>query len=145
DVYLLEVATGRVERLTNNQDIPESAVSFSPDSSRIAFSAPDDYRFMHLNRVYVRPTRGGEWRKLGGGFDYDVTVGWWSSDGRTIYFDAGIHATNQLCALDVASDRITQLTHEKASTRVSRDDATNTILITYTDPATPSSTYTVPS
>ena len=79
DVFLLEVATGKIERLTNNQDISESAVSFSPDSSLVAFAAPDDYTFMHNHKLYVRPVRGGAWRKLGAGFDYDLNVGWWSA------------------------------------------------------------------
>ena len=145
DVYLLEVATGKVERLTNNQDISESAVSFSPDSSLVAFSAPDDYTFMHLNKVYVRPVGGGQWRKLGTGFDFDLNVGWWSRDAKTIYFNTGMHATTQLFSLDVASNKVTQITHEKASVNVSRDDATNTILINYADPSSPPSEYTVAS
>ena len=143
DVYLLDVATGRIERLTKNQDISESAVSFSPDSSQVAFSAPDDYTFMHLNKVYVRPVTGGSWKKLGAGFDFDMNVGWWSADGKTVYFTTGIHATTQLCGLDVAANRVTQITHEKAALGASRDDATGAITISYTDPANPASAYTV--
>jgi dipeptidyl aminopeptidase/acylaminoacyl peptidase len=145
DLYLLEVATGRIERLTNNKDISESALSFSPDGSLIAFSAPDDYKFMHLNKIYIRTVGGGQWRKLGTGFDFDMSVGWWSSDAKVIYFDAGMHATTQLFALDVASNKVAQLTHEKASLAVSRDEVTNTILINYSDPSTPPAVYTVPS
>ena len=145
DLYLLEVASGKIERLTNNRDISESALSFSPDSSLIAFSAADDYKFMNLAKVYVRPTGGGQWRKLGAGFDFDMNVGWWSNDAKTIYFTAGIHATTQLCSLDIASNRVTQITHEKAALNVSRDPVTNTVLINYADPATPPSAYTVAS
>ena len=32
DLYLLEAATGTIERLTNNAEIGESGLSFSPDS-----------------------------------------------------------------------------------------------------------------
>jgi dipeptidyl aminopeptidase/acylaminoacyl peptidase len=145
DAFLLEVATGRIERLTTNQDINESAVSISPDGSLVAFSAPDDYTYMHLPKIYVRPTRGGPWRKLGAGFDYDMNIGWWSADGKTIYFDTGMQATNQFLALDVASGRVERLTREKGSVNVSRDEATNAILIDYADPTSPSSTYTVAS
>src|SRR5262249_5570537 len=45
DLYLLEVATGKIERLTDNKEIDESALSFSPDSSTIAFSASDDFTY----------------------------------------------------------------------------------------------------
>jgi dipeptidyl aminopeptidase/acylaminoacyl peptidase len=145
DLYLLDVASGKIERLTNNVDIAESALSFSPDGSTIAYSAPDDFKFMHLDKLYLRPTTGGEWRKIGKEFDGDVNVGWWSNDGRTIYFNEGWHATNQLFSIDVASGKVTQLTNVKASVNVSRDDATGTFLITYSDPMTPPAAYTVAS
>jgi dipeptidyl aminopeptidase/acylaminoacyl peptidase len=143
DLYLLDIAGGRVERLTTNVDCSESAISFSPDASLIAFSAPDDYRFMRLTRIYVRPTAGGQWRKLGAGFDFDMNVGWWSDDGKTIYFDTGMHATNQVFALDVAANRVTQLTREAATVNVSRDEDTKAILINFANPSTPPSYYTV--
>ena len=62
DLYLLEIASGNVERLTNNADISESEISFSPDSKTVAFAAPDDFTFMHNARVYLRPAanRGGK-------------------------------------------------------------------------------------
>jgi Tol biopolymer transport system component len=91
DDYLLDVTTGQIERLTNNKEIGESNISFSPDSKWIAFSAPDDMtRYTMKNtRVYIRGVadKGGQWRKLGTTFDGDVSVGFWSEDGKTIYFN----------------------------------------------------------
>src|SRR5205085_10992113 len=102
DNFLLDVATGQIERLTNNAEIAESTPSFSPDSKWIAFSAPDDMTRYSLKntRVYVRAVadKGGQWRKLGTGLDGDVSVGFWSQDGRTIYFNEGVRATNQVLA-----------------------------------------------
>ena len=147
DLYLLTVGSGAIERLTRNQDVSESQLSFSPDGSLIAFSAADDYKFMHLNKLYVRPVSasGGTWRKLGAGWDADVNVGWWSDDNKTMYFNEGWHATNQLFSIDIASGRVTQLTDLKASVNVSRDESTNSLLINYADPTTPPSVYTVGS
>jgi len=145
ELYLLEVASGKIERLTNNWDLGEGNLSFSPDASLIAFSAPDDFKMMRNSRIYLRPIGGGPWRKLGAEFDGDASVGWWSADGKTIYFNAGWRATNQLFSLDVASGKVTQLTNLKASLTVSRDDATGAILITFADPTTPSSVYSVAS
>jgi len=54
DLYLLEAATGQIERLTDNKEIGESALSFAPDSSTIAFSASDDFTYFRNNRVYIR-------------------------------------------------------------------------------------------
>ena len=37
DQYLLEVASGQIERLTNNAEVGESVPSFSPDGQWIAY------------------------------------------------------------------------------------------------------------
>ncbi|MBI3569118.1 MAG: S9 family peptidase [Gemmatimonadetes bacterium] len=145
DLYLLELATGKVERLTDNVDIGESALSFSPDSRTIAYSAEDDFKLMRNRKLYVRPVEGGAWRKLGAGWDADLSVGWWSADARTIYFNEGWRATNQLFAVDVATGKVSPLTDLKASVNVTRDERSGALLIAYTDPTTPPSTYTVAS
>lgn len=145
DLYLLEVATGRIERLTTNSQIGESQVSFSPDGRYVAFAAPDDFTYMHNQRVYLRDRadRGGRFRKLGGAFDGDVTIGFWSKDGGTIYFNEGVRATDQVLALDVAANTVRAVVHEPASVRASQDDASGRILLTYSDPRTPPTLFTV--
>jgi dipeptidyl aminopeptidase/acylaminoacyl peptidase len=149
DLYLLEVASGQVERLTNNDEVGESMPSFSPDGRWVAFSAPDDLtRYSMKNqRVYIRAVgeRGGPFRKLGSSFDGDVGIGFWSKDGNTIYFNEGIRATNQLLALDVQRDAVRQITDVKASLSVNHDDDTGTLLINYSDPKTPQTMFTVAS
>ena len=149
DLHLLDVASGNIERLTKNIEIGEGAVRFSPDSTWIAFSAPDDLEkySMTNGRLYLRAVgdRGKPFRKLGGAFDGDVSAGFWSKDGATIYFNEGWKATNQLFALDVAKNTVRQITDEKASLSVDRDEDSGIILITYADGATPSTIYTVPS
>lgn len=133
DVYLLEVATAQIERLTRNREVGESQVSFSPDGRLVAFSAPDDLtRYsMTETRVYVRPVaqRGGAFKKLGADFDGSLSVDFWSDDGGTIYFNEGRRVTNQLFALDVASGRVRQVTDERAVVNASRDRKTGTVLI----------------
>jgi len=147
DLYLLETATGKIERLTNNEEVGESAPSFSPDGQWIAFSAPDDLTkyTMKNDRLYLRRTadRGGQWRKLGASFDGDVGAGFWSKEGKTIYFGEGIRATNQLMALDIEKNTVRQLTNEKASLSVSRDEDSGVLLINYSDPKTPPTTFSV--
>jgi dipeptidyl aminopeptidase/acylaminoacyl peptidase len=149
DVYLLETATGQIERLTSNSEVSESLPRFSPDGQLIAFSAPDDLTQYNMknNRVYVRRTtdRGGQWRKLGTAFDGDVTIGFWSADGRTIYFNEGVRATNQLLALDVASGAVRQLTKDRASIVVTQDSDSKRVLINYADPKTPPTIFTIGS
>lgn len=145
DLYLLDIASGKIERLTNNVDIGESALNFSPGSRTIAYSAEDDFTMMRNRKLYLRPVEGGAWRKLGAGFDGDLRVGWWSEDGTTIYFNEGWRATNELFAVDVAGGTVKPLTSLRASVSVSRDERTGTLLIAYADPVTPPSTFTVAS
>ena len=147
DQYLLELSSGHVERLTQNYEVGESSTQFSPDGNWIAFSAPDEMaRYsMTENRIYIREIsdRGGEFRKLGSGFDQSLSVGFWSEDSRTIYFNAGVTVTQQLWALDIEKDEVTQITEERASLSVARDESSGAILINYQDPMTPPTVFTV--
>ena len=147
DLYLLDVASGQVERLTNNTEVGEGGISFSPDGRFVAFSAPDEFKMMWNSKLYLRELaqRGAPFRKLGTGFDGDVTAGFWSRDGRTIYFNEGVRATNQVMSLDVATGEVKQLTNEKASVAISRDDESGRLLINYSDPKTPPTVYTIAS
>jgi dipeptidyl aminopeptidase/acylaminoacyl peptidase len=149
DLFLLEAATGHIERLTNNREVQESGPEFSPDSRLLAFGAPDDLtRYtMGNRRIYIRDVnaRGGAFRKLGTSFDGDLGIDFWSPDARTIYFNTGMRATRQLFALDLERNTVRQVTNEKASLSVSRDDDTGVLLINYADPKTPSTMFTAAS
>jgi dipeptidyl aminopeptidase/acylaminoacyl peptidase len=147
DPYLLEVATGHVERLVENYEVGESTPSFSPDSRWVAFSGPDDLEryAMTESRIYVRAVddRGGAFRKLAGDFDNSASIGFWSQDGGTIYFNTGVKVTRQLHAVDVRTGAVRQITQELASLSVDRDEDSGLLLIDYQDPATPSTVFTV--
>ena len=149
DLYLLDTASGSIERLTTNSEIGEGGLSFSPDSRWIAFSAPDDLdKYSMTNgRLYLRAVadKSKPFKKLGTSFDGDVAANFWSKDGRTIYFNEGIKATNQLMALDVQKDAVRQVTNEKASLSVNLDEDSGVLLVNYSDGTTPPTLYTVPS
>ena len=149
DQYLLEVSSGQVERLTDNYEVGESGLSFSPDSRWIAFTAPDDMeRYSMTNsRMYVRAVddRDGSFRKIGTEFDENIRAGFWSDDASTIYFNAGVTVTTQLHAMDVQTGQVRQLTHERAALSVSRDEDSGVILIGYSDPITPPTVFTTAS
>ncbi|HEY0930026.1 MAG TPA: S9 family peptidase [Gemmatimonas sp.] len=148
DVYLLDTQDNSVERLTKNEETSESALSFSPDSKTIAFSASDDMtRFnMKNRRVYLRDVsaKGQAFRKIGD-YDGDHSVNFWSPDGRTIYFSTGAKATTQLFSLDVASGKTTQLTNVDGVLSVSFEEDSKRYLINYQDPTTPPAVFTVSS
>src|SRR5262249_51258035 len=136
---------GKIERLTNNKDIAETRLSFSPDSSTIAFAASDDFTYFRNRRVYIRKAgdSGGKLRKLGGNFDGDEGVDFWSSDGKQIYFNEGVGASRQLFSVSVDTGLATQVTSEKAVLSVTRDEDSGTLLIHYTDPVSPQNLFTV--
>jgi dipeptidyl aminopeptidase/acylaminoacyl peptidase len=145
DLYLLDIGSGNLERLTNNKEIGESNVSFAPDGRTIAFSAPDDFVYFRANKVYTRAIDAvnGTWTKLGAGYDGDVSIGWWSPDSKTIYYGDGVRATNQLMALDIATNTVRQLTDYRASLNATRDEESGKILIAYSDPKTPTVHFVV--
>ncbi|MBI4475909.1 MAG: S9 family peptidase [Acidobacteria bacterium] len=149
DLYLLETAAGHIERLTNNSEVSEGQLRFSPDSRWIAFTSGDDTTRYNMGngRMYLRAVadRGKPFRKMGGSFDGDVGVSFWSKDGSAIYFTEGIRATNQLMALDIRSNTVKQVTNEQASLSVTVDEDSGVVLITYSDPRTPSTLFTVDS
>ncbi len=145
DLYLLNIGTGNLERLTNNTIIAESSLSFSPDGRTIAFSASDDFVYFKANKVYTRPLDAvnGPWTRLGASYDGDVTIGWWSADSKTIYFGDGVRATSQLMSLDVAANTVKQVTDFKASLNANRDPVSGKVLINYADPKTPTVQFVV--
>jgi len=147
DLYLLETPTGTIERLTTNAEVGEGGIRFSPDAQSVAFSAPDDLEKygMSNSRVYVRAIgdRRKPFRKLGASFDGDVTIGFWSRDGGTIYFNEGIRATNQVVALDVRMNTARSLTEVKASVSVDLDEDTGVLLLNYADGTTPSTLFAI--
>ena len=146
DVYLLDVSSGSIERLTNNEEISESTLRFSPDNTMIAFSASDEFQYFRNGKVYIRATsdKGGKWKKLGGDFDGDVSVGFWSQDGKTIYFNEGWKATNQLFSVSTETGKVTQLTNEKGIVSASQDEDTKIVTVNFQNPMTPGNMYFVP-
>jgi dipeptidyl aminopeptidase/acylaminoacyl peptidase len=149
ELYLLDVASGDIEQLTDAPEVNKSGPDFSPDGRWVAFSASRDLSGYNMKnrRVYLRAVddRGGDFRMLGDDFDGDVGINFWSADGNTIYFNTGIRTTRQLLALDVRRNTVRQLTDVEGALTVSRDEDSGVLLLNYSDGATPSAHYTVAS
>ena len=149
DIFLYDVSNNSIERLTNNNEVSESLPSFSPDGRWIAFLSSDDMRGYNMKsrRVYFREVsnKGGTFKKLGTRFNDHVGLDFWSEDGNTIYFNAGIRVTRQLMSLDVNTGDVKQITNAKARLTVSQDDDTGVILVNYSDPMTPATMFTTPT
>ena len=91
---------------------------------------------MTNSRVYIRAVgdRGKPFRKLDGGFDGDVSIGFWSKDGNTIYFNEGMSRdAAAVRARRAIRTRSARSRSEQASLSVTRDDDSGAILINYSD------------
>ena len=147
DVYLLQTATGKIERLTNNAEIGESTVSFSRDGSMLAIAAENDWTYFRDQKLYVRPTAqpGAPWRKLGAGYDGSLSTGFWSDDGKTIYVTDGVKATMQVMSVSVETGDVRPVTSVRGVAIADRDEDSGLILVTYADNKTPGGLYAVRS
>ncbi len=143
ELYLVNLATGAVEQLTDNY-VGEGAAAFSPDSRFIVFTADRDYEFGNLSRVYLRPVTGGAWRELGRGDAHDVGLDFWSADGRTIYFNGAEGVNGNLFAVDVASGGVRPVTRVEGVVSGDKPRDQETVLLRYTDPRTPADLHIVP-
>ena len=81
DLYLLEVATGDIERLTNNEEVGEQGPTFSPDSRFVAYVSDESGRA----EVYVRPfpdASAAKWPVSNRGGQEPR----WSTSGRELFY-----------------------------------------------------------
>ena len=146
DVFLYDVTRDQIERLSDNKEVVERGPYFSPDGRWVAFVSSDDMSGYNMKsrKVYIREVtdEGGDFKKLGTNFNDHLGLDFWSADGNTIYFNAGIRVTRQLMSLDVSTGEVQMLTDVKARMNVSQDKETGVILINYSDPVTTPTVYT---
>lgn len=141
EVYLLDLETGKLKPLTQNQ-VAEYALSFSPDNRWLAFNAADDFIYMRKTKIYLYPLEGGQLIKLPQNFDLDANLSFWSKKGNRLFFNCLEGVTYNLYAVNTAPDsEAMKVTDEKARLYARKDKKTGLILIYYTDPPTPSDIY----
>ncbi|MFB0565175.1 MAG: prolyl oligopeptidase family serine peptidase [Candidatus Aminicenantaceae bacterium] len=141
EVYLLEVKSNKINRLTHNS-VYEGFLSFSPDSLWLAYSAPDEFTYMRRGKIYLNPLKGGKTLKLPENFDFDAGISFWSEKGDMIFFNTLEGTTYNLYAVSVAEGSgAMKVTDEKARLFASKDKDTGFIIINYSDPHHPSDLY----
>ncbi|NJN06253.1 MAG: hypothetical protein HC814_07660 [Rhodobacteraceae bacterium] len=76
DLYLLDVAGGRIERLTENADISVEQHLLLAGQPAARLFRLDDFHFFRNTRVYLRDVsdQGGKLKKLGADFDGDASI-----------------------------------------------------------------------
>ncbi len=140
EIYLIQLASGEIRRVTDNK-IAEGGVSFSPDSKWLAFSVSDEFTWGRNNKLYLYPVAGGALRKMLPDWDHSVGGVSWSTDSKTIYFTEGLGVDQHLFALTVADGKLAQLTRESGVVSGSLDKDSGLFLLRYTNPAMPPDYY----
>jgi dipeptidyl aminopeptidase/acylaminoacyl peptidase len=141
EVYLLNLRSGKTDRLTKNH-VDEESLSFSPDNHWIAFRAPDEFTYMRSQKIYLHPLQGGKTLKLPSDFDLDADISFWSERGDIIFFDVEEGTTKNLYAVSLEEgSEAMKVTEEEAKLSASKDKDTGIILIEYTDPHHPEDLY----
>ncbi|MGH9657287.1 MAG: S9 family peptidase, partial [Bryobacteraceae bacterium] len=141
DAYLLETATAKLERLTDNQ-VPESPPQVSPDGRLVMFTSTEDFAPFRRSRAYVRPVRGGQFKKLAGGSDEETSSAVsWSRDSRRLYFTNGRGLNTHLFAQDVDSGTLKQLTDRSGGLAAAYHADSDLFVLTADSPSRPRDYY----
>ncbi|MFN7932092.1 MAG: S9 family peptidase [Bryobacteraceae bacterium] len=145
DAFLVHAPTGKLERLTKN-GVREGVPVVSPDGKWVAMTAPDEFQYFRRQRLYLRPTAGGEWRKApGNNWDHEVAQTEWSRDGAKLYFDTGVSTSRNVFAIDAASGAIQQLTDRPGSLNATYHRDTDQFILSATDATHPNDYYIAPA
>ncbi len=119
ELYRVEVATGRLEALTDRYG-PDNDAAVSPNGSKIAWVGFDDrLQGYHRTRLYVMDAAGGQRRELAAALDRDIQDPTWSADGKRLYVKYDDAGRTRLAAIDL-DDRLTVLADDLGGTAWSR-------------------------
>ena len=144
EVYLLDLNTNAISRITNNS-VDEWSWSFSPDSKWFAYTCAGDEIFMNLGKIYIMPTEPTEesaTKKLLSNFDYDDFLSYfWSEDSRYIYFNSQVGVDFHLFRVSIDNDQIEQITKFGGKIFVKKDKDSENFLISYSDSENPQDYY----
>ncbi|MDR1950878.1 MAG: S9 family peptidase, partial [Bacteroidales bacterium] len=116
DIYIYDIYTARTENISRGILGYDKYPRFSPDGSMIAWESMErngyesdqtrlfTYDFNTKERVYRTKN-----------YDFDVSGLLWSKDGQSIYFMKPWHARVNIHKLDLATNKVTQITDENAN------------------------------
>ncbi|MDA2930765.1 S9 family peptidase [Acidobacteria bacterium AH-259-O06] len=111
EVWVMDADGKRALQLTNNR-VPERGARLSPDNSQVLFlsDSNENFDFYYNRNLFLVPASGGESRVLLKEMSHEVQQATWSSDGRSIYFIANTGVRSELFRVDVATEKLEQLT-----------------------------------
>jgi len=125
EIWVMDATGKGAVQLTHNK-VPEvnnccggSGARLSPDNSQVVFMAKvnEAFDYYYKSSLFLMPASGGQPRMLLPELPYEVLEASWSSDGKSIYFTAGMGVHSELFELNLASNKARQLTDGKHSIR----------------------------
>jgi dipeptidyl aminopeptidase/acylaminoacyl peptidase len=112
EIWVMDSSGGNARQITRN-GVAEGRAELSPDGGTVLFTAAANAKLdgYHNRKIFVVPAAGGEPRLLTGDLPYAVEQASWASDGRAVYFTAGMGVKSELFQLDPAGGNPRQLTN----------------------------------
>jgi dipeptidyl aminopeptidase/acylaminoacyl peptidase len=115
-LWVLDIASGKTEKLVDRDDLHIDSFNWSPDGKQIAFSARPDSRILSFSKsdLYVLDVAGKKIKKLVDQKGPDSSP-IWSPDGKTIAFTSNMgtetyFVNTEICTIPAAGGPITCLT-----------------------------------
>jgi len=119
DIYFYNLVTKKTENKTQGMMGYDKNPVFSPDGNWMAWESMerDGYEADKI-RLYLINLKTGEKKDLSAAFDQNANGLVWTADSKSIYFVSCWHALTQIYSVDIATNKISQITkgiHDYAS------------------------------
>jgi len=119
DIYFYNLVTKKTENKTQGMMGYDKNPVFSPDGNWMAWESMerDGYEADKI-RLYLMNLKTGEKKDLSAAFDQNANGLVWTADSKSIYFVSCWHALTQIYSVDIATNKISQITkgiHDYAS------------------------------
>jgi len=111
DIYVLDLTTGAVKRLTNTPTLYKAGLAVSPDGSKIVFTQIDPGR---LEQIFIMNIDGTNMRRVSRADHYDFLPRW-SPDGQRIAFTSQRDGSNGIYSMRLDGSDVQDLSRTPAS------------------------------
>jgi len=125
EIWVMDATGANQVQLTRNS-VPEgpgccagNGAELSPDNTTVAFMAKtnEQFEYYYKSSIFVMPSGGGPARMLLPDLPYEVQQLTWSKTGGSIFFVANMGVHSELFQLDLATNKMRQLTDDKHAIR----------------------------
>jgi dipeptidyl aminopeptidase/acylaminoacyl peptidase len=138
--WVLDVASGKQRKVSDTTDFTHTP-RWSPDGKSIAYLVSRAAPFYQTN-LFVASAEGGKEKKLSNGFELNVGEPVWAPDGKTVYFSSNKRESVDICAADVVTGTVRQLTDKSGVLNLSEISAiSQTAVGTWSDPEHPAEVF----